>query len=248
MNVVSMEHEVAVGRLPDLVSGALDRKDASAIRRHLSECAACRGWVEAYRLLEQAAGAASSVGQEHPAADVLALCAVRPDEPFEPERELLRSHLARCAECREALNALREAVEEARPAAAPVSAARPRRRRAIAWGGLAAALATLGIGFTLFLQDGPRSRAPHAGEPDNRAAHAPADEGRLKAHEELSNLKLEGQHEFSVDRSLLVTHVKVEPGSRVTFRVGEVAAFGDGFQIGNGGAVVVEAGRREREN
>lgn len=245
-----MDHEATRGMLPDLMCGGLDPTETADLEEHLAECPSCRGWVDTYRLLEEAVGGGAGAGDPHSGPEVLALCAVRPEEEFELERGDLREHLAQCQGCRQDLEALKHAIREARPAIEASAPRRSRQRRrvaAMAWGGLAATLATVGIGLTLFLGGTPRDRAPQAGGPGPAVAASSA-ASQAEPGETLSNVELEGQRLIVADHSLLVTDVKVKPGGRVIFQVGEVAAFGDGFQIGDGGSVVVEVGRRGREN
>jgi anti-sigma factor RsiW len=247
-----MSHREAVDRLSVFASGELDAATASSLEQHVGRCPRCREWLEMHRLLEGALGDEVGVGGEHPDSDLLALCAVRPEELFETDRADLRQHLDRCATCRQEVDLLRAAVHDARPAhPEPVSIAgrMPRFRAPVRRVLLAAGLCILALGLGAVylslvpgvapLPDGPA--APGGAAPAEQVAEAGESDG-----DRLSDLELEDAHLIESDRSLTVTNVKVKPGARVTFRVGEVAAFGDGFQISDGGAVVVETRKPTR--
>lgn len=238
MSRETLDHETAKGLLPDHGSPVLDDRVATALEGHLAKCEECRGWVETRELLEQAVRHEDDV-EEHPASELLALCAVRPEEVYEVERSGVREHLEQCTVCRQEVEAVRAALGEARPGTAAPTTARAdalRRPGWIGWGSLAAGVAGLAVATGLLLT-GPPERPTSALGPGTDAPRASA----AGSGEELSGLELDGPRLIVADRSLLVRDVKVKRGSRVTVRVGEVAAFGDGFQISDGGALVVES-------
>lgn len=248
LNRESLSHREAVELLPDLAVGADDATPDAALRAHLRECPGCREWLETARLLRAQLRGANSGSGEHPDSELLAVCAVRPEEVYEPERAKLRAHLEACEGCRREIETLSEALRSARPSSISQNVPRFRvdsRSKVIRWSVLAASLGVLGIGLGVahFAVSGNPERGvesrledPAPDDPSSRV-----DDGSGETVE-LANLELGDSRLIETDRGLTVSHVKVKSGARVTFRVGGVAAFGDGFQISDGGAVTVEAG------
>lgn len=241
-----MSHRDAVQLLPAFVSGELENGSAAALQVHLSQCSECREWVDAYATFERLLGNDASPNREHPESELLALCVVRPEEEFEPGRERLREHLKCCPFCRRQVRALRDAVQQARPVHSEGGGhrrqreARKVRRRVLA----AAALCILAVGLavvyaSLDVQSKVSESTRINADP---GVHRP----KTEAAEQLSGLEIGDLRLIETDHRLVVSNVKVRPGGRVTFRAGEAIAFGDGFQIAEGGAVVVEAGRPGR--
>jgi len=248
-----MSHREARGLLTELVSDGLEDAVASRVHDHLSECRACREWVATYETLQTAFESdGAREEEEHPSADLLALCVVRPEEVSELDRQDLRRHLDRCVACRMEIETLRTAVHEARPGSAEPArqSSRPaeRRRRWVAHPVLlAAGLSALAFGLGgLYLARIAGTGTEHQAYDARVASVSPAEPERVEAgtQDHLSDVELEDARLIEADHGLLVTHVKVKPGARVTFRAGGTAAFGDGFQISDGGSIVVEAGGR----
>jgi hypothetical protein len=126
--------------------------------------------------MDQTRRAASVFGAHPPAADVVALAWGRPPD----DEGLTRRHVAECAECAEELRLAEESrAEESRAEAGAMSVAAPaepvRRRRALRWAALPAALAAgLVIGL---LWPRPVPPAPD----DGRVAALEAELRRLQA-------------------------------------------------------------------
>jgi len=112
------------------------------------------------------------------------------------------------------------------------------------WGLLAAGLSAVAMGLAVYLSlvSNPWSNPSRSQESDSGVLAEATGVG-ADGTEELSNLELEDSRVIETDRRLMVTNVKVKAGARITFRAGEVAAFGDGFQISDGGAIIVEVGK-----
>lgn len=244
-----MRHRDAIEYLPEHGSGSLDPVTEEDLLLHAENCEDCKGWLLARDLLASAYGPAQDLRAEHPGSDLLALCAIRPEEVHEPDREEVHLHLEQCETCRHELDLARSAVLHGRP-----SVEAPRRRsvrtlpsvplsrtvRAIA-AGLAVALlgAGLFIGGVLFSRID--SQKSHLGR-------HPGPSNGIEGTEELSGRDLEGTQVLGAERRLVVSKLTVKSGADVTFRAGESVAFGDGFRVLSGARVRVgSAGPDPRE-
>lgn len=234
-----MRHRRAVELLPDFGFDILDATTESDLVRHAEACSACRDWLAMRELLvsEMRPHAARL---SHPEARVLALCAIRPDEVNELDREELRRHLDGCVVCREDLSVLRAAVTQARPRVAgsfePAFAV-PAKSKLAARPLLAAALWSALVLGSLVLAALALDRLPSGGgTPPSSPQFQAAD--RAPSFQELSSQTLDGERLIEGDHRLIVSDVKISKGANVSFHAGEVLAFGDGFRV--------EAGARMR--
>lgn len=240
-----MSHKEATGLLATFVSDGLEEPREAAVRAHLEECEECRDWIATYHLFEGVLGQEPRPEQSHPPSELLALCVVRPEEVFEVDRTELQDHLACCERCRGEVEILQEAIRQARPARAeprfrapvPVQTATWSR-----WGRLAAGVGLLAVGLAAGYF-GLMARPESSPGPQAAALQESGESAELVAPDQLVDVEIEDTRLIEADQSLVVSNVKVKPGARVTFRVGEVAAFGDGFQISDGGSIVVESRR-----
>ena len=234
-----MNHREAREHLLDLASGRIDGRELDALRGHVAECDDCRAWLEAHDSLNEALGPATD--GEHPDSQLLALCAVRAEELFEPDRADLRSHLESCDRCRDEVDLVRAAVIEARPAA-PRSTA-PARSRDVSprWMyAVAAGLAAVAIG-TVLVRGVWRGQAYQAPPTDvaSAAAAVPEAIGPELPPEEFSEAEIEGARLIETAGGLIISRTKVKAGAEVTIRAGKAVVFGNGFEVGQQARVAV---------
>lgn len=253
-----MIHREASELLPGFAAGDLDGEEREAVRAHVEECSECRDWLASYGRIEEALGGDAAPAGSRPSSADLALCAVRPEEVDEPDRAELRAWLESDPETLADVELLRIAIVAARPtraSAGPQTAGRsesaPRRTSLALAAGIAAAL-FLGVWALAHLLEAPDAAVPWpvSGSEIARQAAAPdPDPADRWAGDRLADSDLEGSRLIESDgETLTVDNVKVRDGARITFRAGQVVAFGDGFQIGDGGSVAVEVRSRPRSN
>jgi anti-sigma factor ChrR (cupin superfamily) len=250
-----MEHREATELLLDLVAGRLDGQAQDAAERHIAGCGDCRAWVETYNLLGATLAADAYI--EHPDSRLLALCAVRSDEEFEPDRANVRRHLEICPQCRRAIDLVRAAVRDASPMSEPAKAAERSQDRVPAWMlAVAASLAVIAIGTVLV--SGVRRGQPRGTRMPE--AVATVSEEPLEARPdvppaEFSEPEIEGKRLIESEGGLVISRTHIKGGAEVTIRAGRSVAFGNGFQVGpqarlavGGGSVGGEPKSREAQN
>ena len=110
-----MNHREARVYLSELGTGSLEQATEDAVASHVTECGACRAWLTTFDLLAGESRAEDELDEHHPGEDLLALCAIRPEEVYEPDRKELRRHLERCPTCRRMVALVSSAVRRARP-------------------------------------------------------------------------------------------------------------------------------------
>jgi hypothetical protein len=234
-----MDHREASEHLIDLAAGRLDGSTRDAVTRHVESCDDCRAWLEAHDLLASALEAPTE--GEHPDSELLALCAVRSEEEFEPDRVGLRSHLEICDRCRHEVELVRAAVLDARPAATPAAAPPPARVFSPRWMYAAAAgIAAAAIGSLLvsgLWQEQTHGLGPT--EVVSTSAEAPAVDGFATPPEQFSEAEIEGTRLIETQGDLVISRTKIKDGAQVTIRAGESVAFGNGFQIGQQARIAV---------
>ena len=108
-----MNHRDAEKHLVDVAEGVLDGKLLEDLTSHIEGCSDCQSWLTAFRFLASSADARAD--GEHPSSQLIALCAVRAEEQFELDRSDLRQHLECCQRCRDEIDLLRAALNQARP-------------------------------------------------------------------------------------------------------------------------------------
>jgi hypothetical protein len=232
-----MNHARAIELLIDFMDGRLDQVTQAEIDDHIATCGECRDWIETYELITMSFGG-QAAGQ-HPNGDILALCAARADEQYEPDRESLRHHLERCPDCRSDLQLVHAAVLGARPASdhlpVPVE-----KRRVARWAlAVAAAAATFAISSVLwFGAPNPMSEGTTPVR-DGVGTVPVALETRSEDVFEFSEPEIDGTRVIDTSGSILVSRTRIREGADVTIRSGQVVAFGNGFQIGNQARIVV---------
>lgn len=165
-----MDCEAASERLPWLLNGTLEGREAEEVRGHIETCPRCRAEMDETRK------AAAVFGAHLPAAAVIDLAWDR--SPQDLDRGLADRHLASCPECREELDLARESrrLEQA-DAAEPI-----RRRTRVGWPAIALP-ATLAAGLAVGLWwDGARGTpAPvPADPPSGRIAALESEVDRLR--------------------------------------------------------------------
>jgi hypothetical protein len=234
-----MNHNEVAGLLLDLVDGRLDERTQSAVHRHIEGCADCRAWLDTLLLLESPPEVARR--DDHPRSEDVALCAVRAEEEFEPDRAELRRHLESCPKCRHELNLVRAAVRDARPVPAQLT------RPAASTGGfpvwrLAAAAAFGALAIGTLLVAGFWRAEPVDGGGSTIAATGAGGSFETRPEwqtEEFSEPEIAGTRLIEADGGLIFSRTRIDDGADVTIRAGEVVAFGDGFQIGSQARVAV---------
>ena len=233
-----MDHREAKRHLLDFVAGDLDTRSRSAVTSHIEECVDCRAWLETHDLLASASEMDSS--SDHPDSELLALCAVRPEEGNEPGRAAVRRHLESCARCRREIELVRDAVMEARPeAAGPAGAIHP--KPSPSWWRAAAAACVVAVALGWLTVE---TRRP--GHVDSRPNDTVMTMDELLQTrpdfpgEEISGVEIEGTRLIEADGNLTLNQVKIKDGARVTIRTGGVVAFGNGFQIAPQAQLIVE--------
>jgi hypothetical protein len=234
-----MNHDEAAGLLLDLVDGRLDERTQSVVDRHIENCAECQGWLDTQQLLKRAPAVARR--DDHPSSEDLALCAVRAEEEFEPDRADLFRHLDSCPQCRHELDLVREAVRDARPS--PVQLGRPTRSATgfPVWR-LAAAAAFGALAIGTLLVAGLWRAEPVDGGGSTIAATGAGGSFETRSGwqtEEFSEPEIAGTRLIEADGGLIFSRTRIDDGANVTIRAGEVVAFGDGFQIGSQARVAV---------
>lgn len=247
--MAAMNHTEATRCLLDVVPDPCGDPVARDLAAHLDACDECRSWHASLELL--AASVQPPALDDHPASDVIALCAARPDEVLEPDRADLRRHLEICGECRREIGLMRDALEHARvpKAERPMGWNRVHARPGRLWTALAAT-AVVSISLAALLSGGfgsgsdpgplvPQSHEPRAGT-DERSAVTATDSSSLG--------DVSGQQEIQVGSNETLVHTKITDGSRVTIRGDQRLAFGDGFVIGSGTRVVVGTNAEDRGN
>lgn len=145
-----MNHRAASELLADLAEHRLETGMRAEVEAHTAGCAACREWLETYRLLGRA-GVAQPETQHPAAAELAAWVALEAADDLPADA---MSHLEECATCRHDLQLLASAIGAARrerPWAKTAS-----RRATIAWS-VAASLALVVLAAALMR--GPRGGA-----------------------------------------------------------------------------------------
>lgn len=228
-----MKHDQAKLYLTDLVAGELDADLEASVRAHTDTCDRCQNWLDTCKLFTEAQTSACAA-DDHPETELLALCAVRPEEIFEHDREGLRAHLEQCSICRQDVEVTGAAVAEARPdprVAETVPVVGVLMRAQPQWW-LAAGLAALAVAATLWF-------APHLAKSGDvtadRQRSEPVPVGQRDEAtevEELSGRELAGANVIQAEQDLKVTDVRVMSGASLDIRGGDRISFGQGFQIG----------------
>lgn len=242
-----MKHDQAKLYLTDLVAGELDADLEASVRAHTDTCDRCQNWLDTCKLFTEAQ-TSTCAADDHPETDLLALCAVRPEEIYERDREELRVHLEQCATCRQDVETAGAAIAEARPdprrsEPAPAATVLMRTRPQL-W--LAAGLAALALAATLWFvpqlarkgdvtADWQRSEPVPVGQRDEATEV-----------EELSGRELAGANVIQAEQDLKVTDVRVMSGASLDIRGGDRVSFGQGFQIGPSARLSVETSQPEQ--
>lgn len=241
-----MNHRQAVGHLADFgdPGASLEAGTERALAAHVERCAKCRDWLATRSLLAAGLSSQASRADGHPGSDLLALCAIRPAEVFEPDREDLRRHLDRCPVCRRDLERVRTAVLGARPASSGHGSSEDLGRAAplpaSVVGRVAAAVALLvACGLLAWLLLAPPPPAT-PGEPAAAAVEPPPAAGV----DHLSG-DLAGHQIVDGGVELVVSRLTVTTGADVTILAQRRVAFGDGFRVAPGARLTVVAGRSE---
>lgn len=242
-----MRHARAASHLAELGTASLDPTVERAVIAHAEGCSACREWLETRDWLAGALSKRSRAEGMHLDSNLLALCAIRPEEIDEPDRDEVRLHLRHCVTCHAELTQVRAAIREARPRAKASTSPTP---LPLSWSGprpaqaLAAALAVLLLGAGLvvvgFVFGSSDSGA--GASPPVAAGSRPADMLHEKV-EQLSGQSLEGTHFIGSERDLMVSQLTIRSGADVQFRATDVVAFGDGFRVESGARIAVASER-----
>lgn len=164
-----MDCEAASERLPWLLNGTLEGREAEEVRRHLEACPRCREEMDETRT------AAAVFGAHLPTAALIDLAWDR--SPQGLDRALAQRHLESCSECREELDLARESRRLEQADAEPAQ-----RRPRVSWPAIALP-ATLAAGLAIGLWwDGARATpAPVAeGPPSGRIAALESEVDRLR--------------------------------------------------------------------
>jgi hypothetical protein len=239
-----MDHREVRELLVDLRAGDLDQSTHEEVNLHVSECVACRAWLETHDLLASLAGVEE--GLEHPESELLACFAVRPEAMDRAQSTVVRRHLESCSSCRREVDLLAGAVAEARPHSARhdyVTIQSPGRR----WWYVAAAAVVGVIALRLFLP-AERVNRRHADVQPNEAVIQAVEShqiGAVPAVENITGEEIHGTRLIEAKGGLTLIRVKISDGAKVTIYAGDGVAFGDGFQIGAGTTVAVGTGQSE---
>jgi len=230
-----MKHREVLALLPEFEAGVLDSQSKAMVESHLLDCLHCQEWMETHDLLAEELGRNGDPIEDHPHSQLLALCAVRPEEVYEPGREALRDHLEHCTTCRHTVAQVGGAVRGTRPAANETRSqntpsASPHRGLRIA-----AALALMLLSVAVISDLSLRLLSGTAWSRND----APTSPVTTETVEELAGGELRGVRLIRADRRLDISHVTVVRGAEVTFRAGEVIAFGDGFRVDTGARITV---------
>jgi len=154
------EHEWFRRHLPDHLLELLVDDDHKRFEAHARRCATCA------RVLTSALGARADWwdGAGHPPVGLL--LDWNASEREDRTHEAVRSHLAACEDCRRDLGDLRGEAMLSQVALAPVAlpTPRPARHASFAWGGLAAAAATL-VAVAAILTVWPHGERPAPAPP-----------------------------------------------------------------------------------
>jgi hypothetical protein len=246
-----MRHGQVIDLLPAFTDGSLPTATRNRVASHVERCLACVSWIDDYQALRALVG--NSEATPHPDSGILAICASRPEELFEPGREELREHLAGCQDCTLELGLLQAAVAQARPATValtpPTSRVEP--KVPTPWRKLAAAaMAACVLGPLAFLG----SKA-WSGDPLEtlevavavRPVPVSSQVGDFSlGAERIHGFDVEGIETFQSDGNLAISQLKVRDGATLTIQSGETVVFGDGFQVGSGAKLSVGAGLNRR--
>jgi hypothetical protein len=191
----------AAERLPWLIGGGLDAREAEDVRAHVAGCPACQAALDETRR-------AASVFDAHLPASVLVDLAWDRPAPAPHAPDVVDRHLSSCAQCAEELALLRQsrelerASDLARPAApAP---ARSRVSRFAGWGGALAAGLVLGLGVSTLRRADPPAVSP---TPDAGV------QAELRTLRE-SNAALQAQLEGAAAPQVNVPVVELFPGDQ----------------------------------
>jgi hypothetical protein len=234
-----MEHREATEHLLDFVAGGLGRASRDAVTRHVASCSDCRDWVETHDVLASALEVPPERG--HPDSEVLALCAVRSEEEYEPDRFGLRIHLEGCARCRREVDLVRSAVLDARPTEIPTTVSGESRKVSPQWTyAVAASLAAAAIGTLLVvgLWQG-RNPGDRPSKVVSTSAEAPVRDGVEPTQEEFLEAEIGGIRLIETQGGLIISRTKIKDGAQVTIHAGKSVAFGNGFQIGQRARIAV---------
>lgn len=236
-----MKHDRAARQLPALLAGELSGERRAELDEHLRRCPECREWAATYGFL--AGALEGGLVADHPSSEQMAQLAVDPELLTSPERERLLSHLEECAGCRQELEATREALDGARPAAAVVHLGRSWMPRPAALRAALAAGLILALAVTLAVvrrDGGPEPAVVQAApaappEPLEPAAVVAGEPDRQVAGEQLSGRRL-----IEAPRVLTASSVALASGSDITLRAGEMVVLRDGFSAGAEATLGVE--------
>lgn len=228
-----MKHNQAKLYLAELAMGELHGDLEARIGSHVKNCERCRNWLGTSKLFAETQ-ARQFVPSEHPGTELLALCAVRPEEIYEHDREGLRAHLGQCATCRQEVETAGAAIAEARPdprRSEPAPAANVlMRTRPQLW--LAAGLAALALAATLWFVPQLARRADVTADWQRSTPVPVGQRDEATEVEELSGRELAGANVIQAEQDLKVTDVRVMSGASLDIRGGDRVSFGQGFQIG----------------
>jgi len=226
-----MNHRDAEHYVVDFAEGVLDGRLLGDLTLHVQGCSECQEWLDTFDFLANSVD--RSGGGEHPDSHLIALCAVRAEEEFEPDRSDLHQHLETCSQCRQEVELIKTALYQARPEGE--SKAPPRKPvSAGQWWKAAAAAALLGIAITALL--GPSLR--HGEQPVDvspmiaSTALAEPGGGPGLPVTEFAEAEINGKRLIESDGSLTFTETKINEGAVVTIHATQTVAFGNGFEIG----------------
>ena len=226
-----MNHRDAEEYLVDFAEGVLDEPLLEDLTSHVQRCPDCQEWLEAFDMMASSARLSSE--SEHPSSHLIALCAVRAEEEFELDRSDLHEHLDRCDTCRNEIETLKAALDQARPAVESIETLRP----AVSvgqWWKAAAAAALLGIAITALL--GPslwHGETPGDASPmvaNTAIAEPPSGPGLPDT--KFSEAEINGKRLIESDGSLTFSETKISAGADVTIHAVQTVAFGNGFEVG----------------
>ena len=209
-----MKHPEANELLSDYLVGRLRPGESSGVEQHLAVCAECRDQARIYTLFAESLCPEGSSGEGHPTSHELAAWAVDPVS----QRDSIEEHVGECLACEHQAELSRQALA--------AGDAEPIAERGIFGvfvgkhqGGLALAASLILLVAAWSWTSGRDLQVP-----SHRTATGSVSGSRIIT---------------AVD-SILVIGMKIESGSEVVFRAGEVISFGEDFVVGSGATLLVE--------
>lgn len=233
-----MDHREAEKHLLDFVACDLDESTRNGLTSHIETCIDCRAWLETFDILVSSSDLESH--SSHPESQLLAQCAVRPDERNEPGSFAVYRHLESCSCCRREVDLVRDAVLQARPGV-DRPAEEMQSRTYHSWWPAVAAVCLVGLALALFFVSGSQHFMKSDLEPNPPWTDSNERGLAQKSFPDqtISGVEIEGTRVIDASGSLALNRVKIMDGAEVTIRAKEGVAFGNGFQIGRGSQVII---------